>query len=90
MESKTEEEVPSPHKAFVGGISWHTSEKDLREYFTTFGPVAHVNLMTKKRSQQPRGFAFVVFATQEGKQREWRCHRRCLEPMCLPAASCRP
>lgn len=41
-------------KIFVGGLSWETSEEDLRQHFGRFGAVVEVLLK--------KGFAFVTFA----------------------------
>ena len=49
-------------KIFVGGISHQTKEADLRDYFSTFGAVADVVVMTEGgNTRRPRGFGFVTF-----------------------------
>jgi len=52
-------------KLFVGGLSWDTYEKDLKEYFTKFGEVENVNLKKDPYTQKSRGFAFVLFTSQD-------------------------
>ena len=46
---------------FVGGLSWETQEKDLKEYFGTFGTVEKVELKVDLATGRSRGFAFVVY-----------------------------
>jgi RNA-binding protein Musashi len=41
-------------KIFIGGLSWQTSEANLRYYFEKFGELADVALMIDKRSGKPR------------------------------------
>jgi len=48
-------------KLFIGGLSWETTEKDLREHFNKYGEVESVNVKTDPNSGRSRGFAFLVF-----------------------------
>ena len=48
-------------KAFVGGVKEGVEEADLREYFSQFGTITSVDIITEKGSTKKRGFAFVTF-----------------------------
>jgi len=48
-------------KLFIGGLSWETTEKDLREYFSKFGSIESLTLKTDPTTGRSRGFAFIVF-----------------------------
>ncbi|XP_075148202.1 RNA-binding protein squid isoform X1 [Haematobia irritans] len=52
-------------KLFVGGLSWETSEKELREHFSKFGEIESINVKTDPQTGRSRGFAFIVFATTD-------------------------
>lgn len=52
-------------KLFVGGLSWETTDKELREYFGTYGEIESINVKTDPTTGRSRGFAFIVFKTVE-------------------------
>merc|ERR1739840_57153 len=51
-------------KIFVGGISWDTTEEGLNEYFSSYGQLESVKLITDRETGRSKGFAFVVFYEQ--------------------------
>ncbi len=55
-------------KIYVGNMSFGTTEYRLRELFAEHGEVLSVNVVTDRNTGQPRGFAFVEMATDEGAQ----------------------
>ena len=44
---------------FVGNLSFHTTEQDVRTLFEAHGSVDRVSIVTDRESGQPRGFGFV-------------------------------
>ncbi|PNF24512.1 RNA-binding protein squid [Cryptotermes secundus] len=49
-------------KLFVGGLSWETTDKELREHFHTYGEIESINVKTDPNTGRSRGFAFIVFS----------------------------
>ncbi|XP_030752221.1 RNA-binding protein squid isoform X2 [Sitophilus oryzae] len=52
-------------KLFIGGLSWETTDKDLREYFSKYGEIESINVKTDSLTGRSRGFAFIVFKDAE-------------------------
>ncbi|XP_045468534.1 RNA-binding protein squid isoform X2 [Harmonia axyridis] len=52
-------------KLFVGGLSWETSDKELREHFGQYGEIESINVKTDPNTGRSRGFAFIVYKTAD-------------------------
>ncbi|XP_043474265.1 RNA-binding protein squid-like isoform X4 [Leptopilina heterotoma] len=58
-------ESQEDRKLFVGALSWETTDKELREYFSKFGDIESINVKTDPNTGRSRGFAFIVFTKAE-------------------------
>jgi RNA recognition motif-containing protein len=50
---------------FVGNMSFHTTEGELRAAFEPYGEILRVRVMTDRDTGRSRGFAFVEMANEE-------------------------
>ncbi|CAI7990324.1 RNA-binding protein Musashi homolog 1, partial [Geodia barretti] len=61
----SEPEEYEPNKIFVGGLSWNTTEENMRAYFSQFGAVTECVVMKDpfqpENLKRNRGFGFVKF-----------------------------
>lgn len=48
-------------KLFIGGIKDDHDDEQLREYFSSYGNVQNVSIVTDKSTGKKRGFGFVEF-----------------------------
>lgn len=62
---KPKNEPNEDRKLFVGGLSWETGEKHLKEYFEKYGTVEKVELKLDPMTGRSRGFAFVVYESAD-------------------------
>lgn len=65
-------------KIFVGGIKEDTEESHLRDYFSQFGKIEVIDIMTDRNTGKKRGFAFVTFDDHDSVDRivsKYKCFR---------------
>uniref|UniRef100_A0A8C5CL09 Heterogeneous nuclear ribonucleoprotein A1-like n=1 Tax=Gadus morhua TaxID=8049 RepID=A0A8C5CL09_GADMO len=71
--SREDSNKPGAHvtvkKIFVGGIKEDTEEAQLRDYFSQFGKIDLVEIMTDRNTGKRRGFAFVTFDDHDSVDR---------------------
>ena len=53
-------------KLFLGGISWNTTEQELRNHFSQYGEVTDAVIMTDRETGKSRGFGFITLADPDG------------------------
>ena len=46
-------------KIYVGNLPWRATESELQEFFSTFGEVHSVAIITDRETGRSRGFGFV-------------------------------
>jgi cold-inducible RNA-binding protein len=55
-------------KLYVGNLSYHSTENDLRQLFGAYGQVTSVAVISDRDTGRSKGFGFVEFASnEEGK-----------------------
>jgi len=59
------EAPPSNRCLGVFGLSLRTTERDLREVFSRFGPIEEVVIVVDAQTGRSRGFSFVYFESME-------------------------
>ena len=56
-------------KLYVGGLSWDTSDNNLREAFKECGEVLEAKVIMDRYTGRSRGFGFVTFTNYEDAQK---------------------
>jgi cold-inducible RNA-binding protein len=49
------------NRLFVGNLPYDITEAELREYFSTIGPLSYISIPTDRETGRQRGFAFLEF-----------------------------
>jgi transformer-2 protein len=62
----TNRDNPGPNKCLgVFGLSLRTTERDLREVFTRYGPIEECTVVIDAQTGRSRGFAFIYYESME-------------------------
>ncbi|XP_078447279.1 glycine-rich RNA-binding protein RZ1A-like isoform X2 [Wolffia australiana] len=56
------------YRCFVGGLSWSTTDRDLKDAFEKFGRVTEARVVMDKFSGRSRGFGFVTFDDEKSME----------------------
>ncbi|MGD0844327.1 MAG: RNA-binding protein [Geobacteraceae bacterium] len=57
------------NRLYIGNIPFKATEENVRGLFAEIGEVVSINLVTDARSGKPKGFAFVVMASDGEAQK---------------------
>ena len=69
---------PDPNTCLgVFGLSLYTTERDLREVFSRYGPLSGVNVVYDQRTGRSRGFGFVLFKDAASVDKVGTCSALC-------------
>lgn len=49
----------------LGGLTWDTTQDDLREYFSSFGTIVDCSIKIDPTTGRSRGFAFLIFDSKD-------------------------
>lgn len=55
----------SPHKAYIGNLSWSVKPEDLRKYFSEFGSVLSARVLYDRKGGKNRVYGFISFASDD-------------------------
>lgn len=62
---KNEEDIAESGRIFLRNLAYTTTENDIQELFTKYGPLAEVNLPIDSTTRKPKGFGVVTFVMPE-------------------------
>ncbi len=57
------------NKLFVGGLSFNTTDDELRDGFAGFGEIVEAKVIVDRETGRSRGFGFVTFASEDSAQK---------------------
>lgn len=55
-------------EVFVSNCSFDATEEDFRNQFSQYGEISEITIPTQFKTGRPKGFAFVLFATEEARE----------------------
>ena len=56
-------------KLYVGSLPYTTTDEDLKEHFSSAGPIISANIIMDKFSGRSKGFGFVEYEKEEDAQK---------------------
>ena len=55
-------------KIYVGSLSYGVTPDELESFFSKYGEIAQVKLITDRETNQSKGFAFITYANPQSAQ----------------------
>jgi RNA recognition motif-containing protein len=55
----------SQAKIYVGNLSYETTEDQLRDFFTQYGSIEEIKLISDFQTGRSKGFGFITYTTDE-------------------------
>ncbi|KXN72002.1 RNP-1 like RNA-binding protein, partial [Conidiobolus coronatus NRRL 28638] len=52
-------------KLFVGNLDWNTDKDEFQSYFSKYGDIDDVHIVTDKETGRSRGFGFVTYLCED-------------------------
>ena len=56
------------NKLYVGNFPYSVDEEQLREIFSAYGAIEELAMIRDRETGQPKGFAFITFASQQAAE----------------------
>ena len=63
-------------RLYVGNLPFNVTEEELKEHFSTIGPLSHLSIPTDRETGKQRGFAFVEFKDRAQAKEKARVQKR--------------
>lgn len=57
------------NKLYVGNFPYDVDEAQLRQLFASYGDIENLAVIMDRATGQPKGFAFITFATQQAAEK---------------------
>ena len=64
---------------YVGNLSYHVVESDLREYFSRFGTIKVIKIVKHSRTGRSKGYAFVTYTSPKQAVEALNAHGKDLQ-----------
>lgn len=58
----------SQNKIYVGSLSYSVLSNELEDFFSQYGELSEVKLISDRETGQSKGFAFITFASQQSAE----------------------
>ncbi|XP_063218447.1 acyl-CoA-binding domain-containing protein 6-like [Bacillus rossius redtenbacheri] len=69
-------------KFFVGNLPWTVGSRELRTYFSEFGPLVSANIIFDRNTGISRGYGFVVFSSDVGLLQLYGLYKQAIAGPC--------
>ena len=61
-------------QVYVGNLSYRVRERELRDFFNSFGDISQINIIKNRNTGRSKGFGFVTFSCGQGAKKALQAH----------------
>ena len=71
--------MPANEQVYIGNLPYRVNERDLRDFFSSYGNIADVRIVKDRKTGRSKGYAFITFSNAREANKSLESHGQDME-----------